>query len=154
MFKDSAINFDPEMRFAVREWSQQEAEKLATELGIKAQKVVSPKTEQKFFKRWWEGIKNFIETHKDKIPTGKAYPTTLAFANHTLNEGTEEVMEENVVDIYKGILEGVQALGMDISDDTVDKVDFGWSPEEIMNRYLTSFVGGAIGGAVFEGLTR
>ena len=154
LFKDSAINFDPEMRFAVREWSQQEAEKLATELGIKAQKVVSPKTEQKFFKRWWEGIKNFIETHKDKIPTGKAYPTTLAFANHALNEGIEEVMEENVVDIYKGILEGVQALGMDISDDTVDKVDFGWSPEEIMNRYLTSFVGGAIGGAVFEGLTR
>ena len=154
LFKDSAINFDPEMRFAVREWSQQEAEKLATELGIKAQKVVSPKTEQMFLKRWWEGIKNFIATHKDKIPTGKAYPTTLAFANHALNEGIEEVMEENVVDLYKGILEGVQALGMDISDDTVDRVDFGWSPEEIMNRYLTSFVGGAIGGAVFEGLTR
>ena len=63
-------------------------------------------------------------------------------------------MEEAVVDTFKGITEAAQALGFNVTEPGVDKIDFGWSPEEILNRYLTSFVGGAVGGAVFEGLTR
>ena len=158
LFKDSAINFDPEMRFALRELAETEGTKIAKEVGLTTAKATSKEMEkeaEKFFAiRWWNALKKFAVDHKDKIPTGKAYPTTLAFANHALNEGIEETMEEAVVDTFKGITEAAQALGFNVTEPGVDKIDFGWSPEEILNRYLTSFVGGAVGGAVFEGLTR
>jgi len=78
----------------------------------------------------------------------------MAFANHAFNEGVEETMEEVLMDLIKGLSLGAQALGFDVSEDNVEKVDFGFSPEEMMSRYLTSFVGGALGGTVFEGLAR
>lgn len=70
-----------------------------------------------------------------------------------LNEGIEETMEEGVTDIIKGLTKGVEALGVDVSQG-INTLDFGWSAEDFLARYSTAFVGGAIGGAVFEGLMR
>lgn len=154
LFKDSNLGFDPEMRFAVREFAQTKGAELTKELGLNTGKPVSKEAAENFLKRFWIGLKEFGTKYKSKIPTGKAYPTTLAFANHALNEGIEETMEEAVGDVFKGITEAAQALGFNVTEDGTEKLDFGWSPEEIANRYLTSFVGGALGGAVFEGLTR
>lgn len=80
----------------------------------------------------------------------------------SLNEGIEETMEEVAMDSIKGMFKGMNALGI-VDENT--QLDFGITPEDMMSRYFTSFVGGAIGGAVFslhnrfdginnEGLTR
>ena len=154
LFKNSSLGFDPEMRFAVRQFAQEKGAQLTKELGLNTAKPVSKEAEQLFIKKWWNALKGFVTKYKDKIPTGKAYPMTLAYANHALNEGIEETMEEGVADIFKGIAEAAQYLGFNVTENGTEKLDFGWSPQEAFNRYLTSFVGGAVGGAVFEGLTR
>lgn len=154
LFKDSAMNFDPEMRFTVRDFTKKWIDKLDEKLGFNVTKPTTQSQNEIFIKRWWNALKEFTLNHKDKIITGKAYPMTMAFANHALNEGVEETMEEVLMDLIKGLSLGAQALGFDVSEDNVEKVDFGFSPEEMMSRYLTSFVGGALGGTVFEGLTR
>lgn len=154
LFKDSNLGFDPEMRFAIREFAQTKGVELTKELGLNTAKPVSEEATRTFLGKWWNALKNFGMKYRDKIPTGKAYPMALSYANHAFNEGIEEVMEEGVADIFKGITEAAQSLGFNVTEDGTEKLDFGWSPQEMMSRYLTSFVGGAMGGAVFEGLTR
>ena len=154
LFKDSNLGFDPEMRFAVREFAETKGAELTKELGLNTAKPVSEEATKNFLGKWWNALKNFGMKYREKIPTGKAYPTALSYANHALNEGIEETMEEGVADIFKGITEAAQALGFNVTEDGTEKLDFGWSPQEMMSRYLTSFVGCAMGGAVFEGLTR
>lgn len=63
-------------------------------------------------------------------------------------------MEEGVSDFFKGLTLGLDALGVDVKAKDTDKINFGFSPEDFLNRYATALVGGAIGGAVFEGLTQ
>ena len=157
LFKDSSMNYDPQMRFALRDFSRAEAENLNKELGF-GQKVVTEAAQKEkdsiFIKRWWNALKNFGENHKKWIVTGKAYPVSMVFANHAFNEGVEEVTEEVTMDVIKALTLGAEALGFNTTEDGVDKLDFGFSPEDMLSRYLTSFVGGALGGAVFEGLSR
>ena len=52
LFKDSAINFDPEMRFALRELAETEGTKIAKEVGLTTAKATSKEMEkeaEKFF---------------------------------------------------------------------------------------------------------
>ena len=70
------------------------------------------------------------------------------FMQSSLSEGVEEVMEEVGIDTLKGITAGMNALGIPVAE---DKLDFGFGIDDITKRYLTSFVGGAFGGAVFHG---
>ena len=63
-------------------------------------------------------------------------------------------MEEGVIDVIKGIAEGAEALGFKVTDDEHEKLDFKWNGSEMLNRYLTSFVGGGVGGATFELMSR
>ena len=63
-------------------------------------------------------------------------------------------MEEGVSDFFKGLSLGLNAMGIEVKDKYADKIDFNWTPENFLERYATAFVGGAIGGAVFEGLTQ
>lgn len=153
LFKDSNLGFDPEMRFAVREFADTKGKEIIKNLGISSAKPTSNEVNTAFIKKLWISLKDFTTKYADKIPTGKAYPTTLVYANRALNEGIEEVMEETVGDMIKGIALGAEALGFKSSDQE-GGLDFGFSPEEMVNRYLTSFVGGALGGSVFEGMTR
>ena len=75
---------------------------------------------------------------------------TKAFSDYKgamLREGLEEVMEETVFDFSKGITEGLKALGVPVSETTLD---FKWDPKEMFSRYAMSFIGGAIGGGIFN----
>lgn len=62
-------------------------------------------------------------------------------------EGLEEVMEESVFDLSKGITEGLNALGIPVSN---GEFDFEWDMGEMLARYSMSFIGGAIGGGIFN----
>jgi hypothetical protein len=59
-------------------------------------------------------------------------------------------MEEIMQDSVKGLTKGFEALGFNVTDDGVDKLDFGIEPEEMLKRWGAALVGGAIGGATFE----
>ena len=61
-------------------------------------------------------------------------------------------MEEGATDLIKGLTLGLDSLGFNVKEDSADDIDFGFSPQDFVTRYLTSFVGGTLGGAVFEGL--
>lgn len=66
-----------------------------------------------------------------------------------LREGLEEMMEESVSDLSQGITEGFTALGFKTTE-TGKTLDFGWSTKDLLTRYGMSFVGGALGGGIFN----
>jgi hypothetical protein len=66
----------------------------------------------------------------------------LSFAGKTFGESIEEVSEELVMDFFKVTHNILADLGV---ASTEQKFDF----EDWHKRYLMSFAGGAIGGAVF-----
>lgn len=74
------------------------------------------------------------------------------YFSRAMNEGIEEVMEEASADFIKGLTLGMQKLGLNISEDPNSSVDYGFSPQDFISRYGAAFMGGAIGGAVFEGV--
>ena len=71
-----------------------------------------------------------------------------------LNEGLEEVAEEGVADMVKALFAGANALGIPVKDKNVKELDFGFTPENIVSRYGQAFLGGFMGGMVFEGLNQ
>ena len=83
---------------------------------------IGKKAGQKF----WEGVREH----------------SLSFAGKTFGEGIEEVSEELVMDFFKVTHNILADLGV---ASTEQKFDF----EDWHKRYLMSFAGGAIGGAVF-----
>lgn len=83
---------------------------------------------------------SFLSSSADYIRTG-------------LNEGIEETMEEATTDLIKGLSLGLEALGVDVTKGE-GKLDFGFSAQDFLSRYSAAFVGGTIGGMVFEGLNR
>lgn len=72
------------------------------------------------------------------------------FLQGALSEGVEETMEEVGIDALKGLASGMNALGIPVTTEDTD-LDFGYSWDDVKTRYLTSFFGGAFGGAVFHG---
>ena len=72
------------------------------------------------------------------------------YLTRATNEGFEETMEEVMQDLTKGITLGLNELGVDVSEEG-KTLDFGLTIKDMSSRYLQSFLGGAIGGAVFEG---
>lgn len=69
----------------------------------------------------------------------------------SINEGVEETAEEMVFDAVKGITVALDAMGIPTTENG-QKLNFGFTLEDTLLRYASSFVGGALGGAVFEGL--
>lgn len=63
------------------------------------------------------------------------------------NEGVEETMEEISMDLVKGVFGALNSLGMLEKDSSYN---FGITPNNMAERYFTSFIGGALGGAVFN----
>lgn len=158
LFKNTDLVNDPEMQYTIRGIAKTAAEQLNKDVKGVATTEATKKAEMGIAKNLWKKLKDL----NSKVPKGNAYPTTgekvnltlHAYANHAMNEGLEEFMEEGVIDIVKGISEGAEALGLKVTDDKHEKLAFGWDISEMLNRYVSSFVGGAVGGAVFEGLTR
>lgn len=71
------------------------------------------------------------------------------FVRASVTEGVEEVMEEAVSDFSKAFTEGLNAIGLNVTEDNKD-LNFGWSLNDIASRYAMSFGGGMIGGALFQ----
>ena len=90
---------------------------------------------------------NWVLKTSDKIAEklSQLKPTDLLYG--AINEGIEETVEEFGTDAVKAAFLGLNALGLIESD---KKYDFGFSAEDILSRYSSSFVGGAIGGSVFS----
>ena len=63
------------------------------------------------------------------------------------NEGLEETIEEVSTDAIKALYSGLNAIGIVDQDRSYN---FGITPEDMLSRYFTSFIGGGIGGAVFS----
>ena len=74
----------------------------------------------------------------------------MTFFERTFAEGTEEVMEEAFQDAIKGIFKAAEALGIPMNNEET-KLDFGFSGQDVLQRYGMSFFGGLVGGAVFQG---
>lgn len=74
--------------------------------------------------------------------------------NRAFNEGVEEMMEEVSTDAVKSLFAGAQVLGIDVKDKNAEKLDFGFDFNSIVTRYGQNFIGGFLGGAVFEGLNQ
>jgi hypothetical protein len=70
-----------------------------------------------------------------------------------MNEGVEEFMEEVAQDTIVGLTKALEIIGIDCTKGKED-LNFGWSFEEASKRYGASFMGGFIGGAVFEANTQ
>ena len=84
------------------------------------------------------------------MPIGRPGGTENAFISRALNEGIEETMEEGMQDSIKALTKGLELIGLNVTEDPDDTLDFGMTPEEMLQRYASSFVGGALGGATFE----
>lgn len=78
---------------------------------------------------------------------------TYMYLNRALNEGLEETMEEGVTDAMKLITMGLDSLGIQVSKPD-QELDFGLTLRDALSRYSSAFIGGAIGGAVFEGFNQ
>ena len=74
--------------------------------------------------------------------------------NRASNEAIEEMMEEAMQDTGKAILNGAQALGFNVKDEKAEDLDFGFSFEDFISRYLTAGIGGFVGGSLFAGLDK
>jgi len=91
-----------------------------------------------------------IKEAAQKMPIGRPGGTENAFISRALNEGIEETMEEGMQDSIKALTKGLELIGLNVTEDPDDTLDFGMTPEEMLQRYASSFVGGALGGATFE----
>ena len=91
--------------------------------------------------------KNFVS---DNIINGK-YLGGSVVVNRMLNEGIEETMEEALGDAVKALALGAEAMGFKVTKDPNAELNFGFSVKDIMSRYSAAFLGGSIGGAIFEG---
>ena len=65
-----------------------------------------------------------------------------------LAEGIEEMSEELMQDVFKVGINTFHTLG--ISSTKGKEAGFQFSPQDIMQRYAMSFVGGGLGGAIFK----
>lgn len=132
-FKDTYLD-RTKVRSIVKEAANTLNEKGFTAATLK--QVSTPKGAAK----WVMDMQKAITTRISKVKPGD-------LLYDSLNEGLEESLEEVTTDTVKAFYSGLNALGI-IDDDT--RYDFGITPSDMMSRYLTSFVGGGIGGAVFS----
>lgn len=99
----------------------------------------SKKAAQGLFKR----LKTSFVKHFTDIPT--------TFLERSMSEAIEEVSEEAIMDAIKCLNLGAEALGIPMGD---QKLDFGFSAQDFINRYSQAFIGGFLGGAIFEGYNK
>lgn len=167
LFKDSWLTTDPELAEVLKKANREASKTVLSTLKIGAEtgKRVSlntelPKDAAGLFKRVLNATKSAwkgktIQPFKElEITAPGAFSTANLYLNRAINEGVEETMEEAVLDLGKGIVSALDALGINVSEDEKKKIDFGLTFDDIVTRYSTAFLGGAIGGAVFEGMNK
>lgn len=101
--------------------------------------------------KWYHKATNAVSGALNKV-LPKVFDRDNTYLVRSFNEGLEEVMEEGATDLIKGLTLGAQSLGFTVKDRDASELNFGFSPEDFISRYSQAFLGGALGGAVFEGL--
>lgn len=167
LFRNSWVNATPEITNAIKDNSKiaanaiQKSIKNATAgnpklltLGESATKPEAQKLFSKVFKATKEAWANkSIDPLRGlDLALPGAVGAGNVYIHHALNEGIEEVMEEMALDGIKLTALGIEKLGFDVTDETKEKLDFGLTWNDAFQRYSVAFVGGAIGGAVFQGM--
>lgn len=132
-FKDTYLD-RTKVRSVVKEAAKTITEKEFAAATLK--QISTPKGAAKWVMNMQKAITNRIS---------KIKPGDLLY--DSLNEGLEESIEEVTTDAVKAFYSGLNTLGI-IENDT--KYDFGITPSDMVSRYITSFIGGGIGGAVFS----
>lgn len=74
--------------------------------------------------------------------------------NRASNEAVEEMMEEGIQDVIKGIMAAADSLGIRMTERDDQDLDFNFNFKDFFIRYLTAGVGGFIGGSIFDALDR
>lgn len=136
---------------ATKQAAKEEAkQKTAQAVGeaVEAKKDTLLHTSRKFLK---EAYDKFSKNLKDKLDvfTGLEWDE---YAMAMLREGVEETAEEGISDALKATTLALESLGVKMND-TGQKLDYGFSGKDIFDRYLLSFIGGAVGGGIFRGYT-
>lgn len=144
---------------AYKDFSENYAKKNLSELGKRLERIKlytsirdGIKTELSKLAEARPTIKQTLETvNEETKKKGISFTQRLGmYLTRATNEGFEETMEEVMQDITKGITLGLNELGVNVSEEG-KTLDFGLTIQDMASRYLQSFVGGFIGGAVFEG---
>ena len=134
-------------------------------VGDQTIKVADKEARTALYNKVADAITKVWTKFKDSPLTGKVAETTakgLGKVRGTLgnyiargfNEGLEEVAEEGVADMVKALFAGANALGIPVKDKNVKELNFGFTPEDIVSRYGQAFLGGFMGGMVFEGINQ
>lgn len=132
-FRDTYLD-----RAKVRSVVKEAAEQLSSkEFALETAKKTST---SKGAAKWLLDMQKNIVNHISKMKPGN-------LIHDSLNEGVEETVEEITSDAIKALYSGLNALGI---ADKERNYNFGITPEDMISRYFTSFVGGGIGGAVFS----
>lgn len=102
-----------------------------------------------------EGIENATSKEKAKFIQGiiniynKHFSSAAAntVVNRGLSEALEETMEEGIIDITKAITSVAESIGINVGE---QKLDFGWSWNDVLQRYGMAAAGGFVGGSIFH----
>lgn len=113
-----------------------------------SEKAVSMWASSKAFLK--EAYDKFSTNFKNKLEVFKGVADPEEYLAAMRNEAIEEVAEEAIMDATKATTLALEALGVKMND-TGKKLDYGFSGKDIFDRYLLSFLGGAIGGGIFRG---
>ena len=97
-------------------------------------------TKRKAEERWLEGRGYKYNKHFSSAAAD-------TFLNRGISEAMEEVMEENIIDVQKAITNVAQAIGINVGD---QKLDFGLSWNDVLQRYGMAVAGGFLGGGIFH----
>ena len=149
LFKDTWLDEEIEFRHSFKDWIKSYSAKAfkETPVPINPNSLTGKLHNTKLYSNFYAPIKNFVS---DYIINGK-YLGGSVVVNRMLNEGIEETMEEALGDAVKALTLGIEAMGFKVTKDPNAKLDFGFSAKDILSRYSSAFLGGALGGAVFEG---
>lgn len=96
------------------------------------------------FEKFVQKFSNKYQAAAEKLNT-----SGMSFWDAAKNEGLEEMSEEAVTDVVKGVTLALNALGVENTEPN-RQLDFGFSPQDFLQRYSMAFLGGAIGGPMFE----
>lgn len=59
-------------------------------------------------------------------------------------------MEEVVTDLVKGFNLGLECLGANLTENSNEELDFGFSGKDFLQRYAMNALGGFVGGGIFH----
>ena len=130
-------------RAAIKKIMSGEYERIASQLGLtKATATVEEKLQG--FAKIWNPISKKFTSLGEAIVNGSE-----DFWKRSLIEGVEEVTEEAVMDATKGIFDTLTYFGLGNKDASFGGWDNVFSKSGL-ERYIMNFVGGVLGGALFE----